>query len=709
MVGVVPALHVTLLGVSMLLSGWLAVVGWRVKERPAAKPFVGMMVSTGVWSGGYAVALLTDAPQLRFFWEQFQWFGIAFAPVFVLLFFAEYTGFDELANPSILAGLLIVPGVTLLLVWTSPWHPLIWMDTDYNVVYSLTIAEQDVGPWYWVHLLYTYLLVGGGTFLLLFAIRRTGDLFSMPTALVFVGVAAPLIANLLSVLGYAPFRGFDMTPYAFSITGLAFAAAISGEDLFERSPAVLQLGRYSVLSNIHDAVVITDRDGAVVTANEEAERVFNKPTGMVGNSIDDLLPTVPEPGAEQSLQTIGDREFEVAAATVEDAEERPVGVAYTLHDVTERERNLRELERRQTELASQRAELLELDAINTAIRGVLQILVSARTAEDLLDGATSRLATSDWYTDAYVDADRPTEGRPEDPSVTTDSGDDGPVVAARLPLPFGTTTYGTLVVETQREDAFGDRELATLEELAQSIGMALNAIETRQTLLADTVVELTYQFPASSSVLARVSADCDCRLTVNGTVPVALDDLLLYVTVEEGDVASVVAALENATEVDEIRQVPNRDTLELRLHDGSPLPIVMARGANVHDATAANGTLELVVETGSGNDVRALTDALSEAVGTVSLLAKQERSPATEPATTQFEADLTGRQEEAVAAAYNAGYFEWPRDSTAEEVAEAMDIAPSTFHSHLRKAQGKILTEYVESAADTETDTLEPR
>jgi predicted DNA binding protein len=36
------------------------------------------------------------------------------------------------------------------------------------------------------------------------------------------------------------------------------------------------------------------------------------------------------------------------------------------------------------------------------------------------------------------------------------------------------------------------------------------------------------------------------------------------------------------------------------------------------------------------------------------------------------------------------GYFEWPRDSTIEELAENMGIAGSTFHHHLRHAQRKL-------------------
>ncbi|MEF8887534.1 MAG: helix-turn-helix domain-containing protein, partial [Haloarculaceae archaeon] len=55
------------------------------------------------------------------------------------------------------------------------------------------------------------------------------------------------------------------------------------------------------------------------------------------------------------------------------------------------------------------------------------------------------------------------------------------------------------------------------------------------------------------------------------------------------------------------------------------------------------------------------------------------------------------RQREVVETAYEMGYFEYPRESNATEVATALDIQPSTFTEHLTAAQGKLLGELVES------------
>ncbi|NLV12762.1 helix-turn-helix domain-containing protein [Haloarcula argentinensis] len=60
-------------------------------------------------------------------------------------------------------------------------------------------------------------------------------------------------------------------------------------------------------------------------------------------------------------------------------------------------------------------------------------------------------------------------------------------------------------------------------------------------------------------------------------------------------------------------------------------------------------------------------------------------------------AKLTGRQREVLARAHEMGYFEHPRDATAGDVADALDISTSTFTEHLAAAQRKLLDDLLAS------------
>ncbi|SNR35444.1 helix-turn-helix domain-containing protein [Halorubrum vacuolatum] len=59
-------------------------------------------------------------------------------------------------------------------------------------------------------------------------------------------------------------------------------------------------------------------------------------------------------------------------------------------------------------------------------------------------------------------------------------------------------------------------------------------------------------------------------------------------------------------------------------------------------------------------------------------------------------ATLTDRQREVLSAAYRMGYFAYPREASAEEVAEAVGIARSTFAEHLAAAHRQVIGDVVD-------------
>ncbi|MCD1296026.1 helix-turn-helix domain-containing protein [Methanocella sp. CWC-04] len=58
-------------------------------------------------------------------------------------------------------------------------------------------------------------------------------------------------------------------------------------------------------------------------------------------------------------------------------------------------------------------------------------------------------------------------------------------------------------------------------------------------------------------------------------------------------------------------------------------------------------------------------------------------------------AGLTGKQMAALTTALDMGYFDSPRRASIEDVAQKMGISPSTAVEHLRKAEKKVLENYV--------------
>lgn len=124
---------------------------------------------------------------------------------------------------------------------------------------------------------------------------------------------------------------------------------------------------------------------------------------------------------------------------------------------------------------------------------------------------------------------------------------------------------------------------------------------------------------------------------------------------------------------------------------------VAAHGGNIRSLTF-DGTVRVVAEFPHATDTREVLAAAREEHADIELVSQRsrERDQNVGQYRTTVAGRLTERQREVLEAAYSAGYFEWSRASTGEEVADSMGLAPATFHQHLRAAQRKLLVELLE-------------
>jgi len=112
----------------------------------------------------------------------------------------------------------------------------------------------------------------------------------------------------------------------------------------------------------------------------------------------------------------------------------------------------------------------------------------------------------------------------------------------------------------------------------------------------------------------------------------------------------------------------------------------------VTDVFAQYGDLHLVFNAPNMDRVRQIVAAARDAFDdvTVSRLTPSGDLDAPEPVV--FDAgQLTDRQREVLETAHEMGYFEHPKQANAGEVADALDISPSTFSEHLAAAQQKLV------------------
>ncbi|PSP77021.1 hypothetical protein BRC81_11825, partial [Halobacteriales archaeon QS_1_68_20] len=299
---------------------------------------------------------------------------------------------------------------------------------------------------------------------------------------------------------------------------------------------------------------------------------------------------------------------------------------------------------------------------------------------------TGALRTGDLQ---VVDAD--------DPAVAEWPGRDrGRGSVAAVPLGRGATVHGVLAVHAPEADAFCEFERTGFEALGRTVGVTVDARNSRELVHADGVVELSARLSDHASVLVRASDAHDCTISLAGHVATG-DRWLLYCDVEGADPGAVAETAAGDPDVERCRGVFDRRDgyrLELAGVDSSLLDRTAAVGASLQSAVVDRGTCRTVFEVPKTADVREIVAELRSTFPNLEVHSHRDRDRPPEGPTVPdgaFEG-MTDRQRDVLETAYRAGYFEWPRETTAEELADGLDIAGATLQGHLRKAQKHLLS-----------------
>ncbi|MFC4541829.1 bacterio-opsin activator domain-containing protein [Halosolutus amylolyticus] len=522
----------------------------------------------------------------------------------------------------------------------------------------------------------------------------------------------------------------------------------------------------SLADELPDEAFIIDEDGTyldVSVRRQASELCTLSRDELVGRNVDEAFssPTAARlqscidrtirAGEAQSIEydvdtSDGRRCYEAQVVPIVDEISESGAVLWLAQDVTERARRVRELQ-------SRRDRLETLNRINAVIREVIETLVEAPSRDAIEREVCDQLVDSELYCGSWIaerTADRQLAYRtgsgsanavletarelPADrqPSVQralvtgdvqtanglseTDeladplreaAAEDNVASLIAVPISHEDATYGVLTVLASRDDAFSEREQAEFRLLGETIGFAIQAVKNRQLLFADTVVELEFHIHGGDTLSFDLSESYDCTCSLEWAGTTADGRSFQFVTIEGLDGQTV---LEEATDHDSVESCrlihdgTRRCTIELRL-SRSGVRTLANHGATIRNVTVEDGVGSILVEVSRDADVREIAEALTAVYENTDLVARREVDRPVRTAAerrTRILDELTDRQLTTLRLAYYSGFFDWPRESTGEEIAEAMDVSPPTMHQHLRKGLKTVLGEFFEDGSGTE-------
>jgi diguanylate cyclase (GGDEF)-like protein len=332
------------LAVTPLISLVAAGLAWRKRPNPGSLAMTVLALGAVVWSIGYNLELYNPFLAGKLFWAQFRYIGIGVIPVAWFVFGLQFSGLGWLVNRKNLAILMIIPVLTLVLVYTNNLHGWIWSSIQLQPGDYLSILDVRHGLWFWVFTVYSYLLLLAGTIMALGILGRSLALYRWLFGLILLGAAIPALFNFFNLLGYSPLYGIDMTSAAFSVSGLLFALAFSRFNLFD----VVSVARNTIFDNLADGILVLDSSGHILDANPAGRKIAQVPSeGGADVTIYQFTnPAIlPVRTAEptRTLQTeitlesgAEERSYELRGHPLYDQTEKFVGRLLTWHDITAR-------------------------------------------------------------------------------------------------------------------------------------------------------------------------------------------------------------------------------------------------------------------------------------------------------------------------------------------------------------------------------------
>jgi PAS domain S-box-containing protein len=394
---------------------------------------------------------------------------------------------------------------------------------------------------------------------------------------------------------------------------------------------------------------------------------------------------------------------------------------------------------REAEYRRQNDQLRRLKGVNEIIRRVDRALVEADTTAAIEQAVCEELTESQWFSFAWIGRHDGTAVEPRTwagrssgyldgldlstdvdngpPAVRTARSGEPTVIdsisdglrdepwrseaisrdfqsAISIPLEYDGFRYGVLTVYADEVDRFGEMLESVFVELGESIANAIREIQSRNRQPTDSVIELDLSVASEDTLIAQLARRLDVTVTCEGGVPGDDGTTRLFVRLPDADPSSVRARVETMSRIRSVSAVSDDGLFEIVATGPTLVRTLVDQGARVGELTSTPTGVDVTLQVASGTDVRTFVTQLENHYSGVRLHARRERATHSQYGDSMrsvLEERLTDRQIEVLRTAYLSGFFEWPRETTGEEVAEMLDITQPTVNRHLRVSERKLL------------------
>lgn len=318
----------------------------RYRPTLGTRSFAVLMGAVAMWAFVTLFEVIAQDLPTKSFAGNFKYLFIVIVPVAFFIFALNYSNRLRRLRRSQLIMLSTVPLVTLAMVATNEHHHLMFESVQLRHGKDLWLLSRTFGPWFWVHTAYSYgLLLLGFVFLAKSLIDSPRLYRGQVISLIIAGLT-PWVCNALFLVGANPLPHLDLTPFAFSISGLAVMWGLVRYRLLD----VVPIARDVVIQNMRDGLFVLDNDLRILDLNASAGNIMcRQPADVIGRRAEQVIDWWPPASSKTRPDAIGlpamievtrdkvCRRMQVTESVLHH-KERPLGHLVLLRDITEESR-----------------------------------------------------------------------------------------------------------------------------------------------------------------------------------------------------------------------------------------------------------------------------------------------------------------------------------------------------------------------------------
>ena len=364
-----------------------------------------LLLSMAVWASAYSTRWLAIALSTKVFWFNVMFVGVASLPTLFLLFALTVTHNDTWLTRRNLILLSIHPVGLVVLEWTNSYHHFLYLSLRAVQVNNFMAMEYVRGPFYFVSVIYAYIMIGIGLFLLGQGVLHLGLLYRNQYRLILIGSLLPWASNLYSENYFEILHGLDLAPLTFGLSAILFAFAILRSDFM----GLIPIARSHLIEHMSDGILVLDAQHRIVDINPAMENFIQEKASFYLGKIafdvfrpwmekTDLFLEGKETRIELKVPKDPSRYLDLRVTPLHDKRQLLNGYLMVFRDVTERNQVEKRLRYVNDRLQSQLIEigLLQSKLREQAIRDPLTELFNRRYLEETLDRELARATREDY-------------------------------------------------------------------------------------------------------------------------------------------------------------------------------------------------------------------------------------------------------------------------------------------------------------------------